>query len=1168
MLYTPDFGADQLARDNNQLVVYEPRRGDGQLVPYEPHPKKRWQSGAVALNKGVAQLNATLKANRQSAPNAGAVAATRLYDVIDRNKADIRLPKTQAMLEQRQASAVHKARMAETRRAAELEAAEMRQAQRAQHEERMASARMRRRVRDEASAMRQREAVDATVGRISSTVKGVASGILSGISNLGSALTGPTAGEGGGVAAMPAYTAQWASGPYTAAAGIDLGIPQQSVVAQPAVAAAVRTSGPVGQSVDENNPPPGHKVIVPSSAGYRVRNADGTGGKLLPYQRLALDAFAGETPGARPVRSLLVFHSMGSGKTPIVHAFLNYLAGVAGQSIEGVQRPASLACRVALLWQNEQTAREQKRSLEKNRYGIFAGYNKPEHDSGNIFFGTIDEKADIDELKTQLQIPSERWYANYKAVKKRSGAESEGRKEAGMGLEDLRQELRQIKADRTMMPSEKGRAVQGLQAEIAALTAQQAASTTGSETSRSLDAALRVWPCSTDNPVLFIVDECHKLFTDTNAAYPLLRTCVTCGHAKVALLSGTPVTSAEPLKEFVRLCMLLGGKEWIVAALELVEPPPRRASRRIQMECTYDALKAVMFGKGGLHVTRSEGVTKKAWAEHMGKTHSTLESLNQQLADAEAAVMAHIAAAAAAAPKDASAETKAVDALIAKTPRLNISYYGRINGNVVAHERFRDDFASYDFSAIADLLRRTHVASVPGSTHVWEGKHDENFEEVGGEMFTRTVDGKQYAVVDGRVVYQGADATALPGPPAHTGVWHSVREFVPAFLPNRRIRCLHACVPPWFRHTYIDEAGKSVPLDKFADGYDAHDMYVYDHTFAWLRQHMRVTDAWDKASRESKEYFMRAGHSAIYEMVCALAVVYVTACACVFESDAEHRTNLVVYIDRSTYNLSRAQLELLIYAVFDGSMGHKLHEETQHPGVPYAGADTKKDGRLTFQVGWETTVASGARTLSQWLSAFGKPPPPAARKSFEPDAEATRRAVESFGQLFALDMQAALRAATNRTTMWEEELRSDVGDQRASKSYMSLHVLFRDMFVTEANGESLSTEGDDLGMFGGLFILNLPMQMTSQRLEQLFDRINRVNTAKTTKTKTKKFIMCTTRPDVLDPGTPTPLRMMGRTAKDRLVKALNETLVRYAGDCAKMRTDAESAAFLCTAVFG
>jgi len=297
-------------------------------------------------------------------------------------------------------------------------------------------------------------------------------------------------------------------------------------------------------------------------------------------------------------------------------------------------------------------------------------------------------------------------------------------------------------------------------------------------------------------------------------------------------------------------------------------------------------------------------------------------------------------------------------------------------------------------------------------------------------------------------------------------------------------------------------------------------------------------------------------------MVCALAVVYVTACACVFESDAEHRTNLVVYIDRSTYNLSRAQLELLIYAVFDGSMGHKLHEATQHPGVPYAGADTKRDGRLTYQIGWETTVAAGARTLSQWISAFGRKEP-APKPSVEPDA--VKRAVESFGQLFALDMQAALKAATNRTTMWEEELRSDVGDQRASKSYMSLHVLFRDMFVTEANGESLSTEGDDLGMFGGLFILNVPVQMTSQRMEQLFDRINRVNTAK--KTKTKKFIMCTTRPDVLDPGTQTPLRMIGRTAKDRLVKALNETLVRYAGDCGKTRTDAESAAFLCAAVF-
>lgn len=105
-------------------------------------------------------------------------------------------------------------------------------------------------------------------------------------------------------------------------------------------------------------------------------------------------------------------------------------------------------------------------------------------------------------------------------------------------------------------------------------------------------------------------------------------------------------------------------------------------------------------------------------------------------------------------------------------------------------------------------------------------------------------------------------------------------------------------------------------------------------------------------------------------------------------------------------------------------------------------------------------------------------------------------------------------------------------------------------------------------MFGGLFVLGVPAQMTSQRMEQLFDRINRVNTAKSTKTKTKKFIMCTTRPDVLDPATPTPLRTLGTTDRDRLVAALNETLVRHAGDCGKMRTHAESAAFLCTGVFG
>lgn len=1072
-----------------------------------------------------------------------------------------------AMLAEKEAAMTHASDLAAHRRALELDGLHAQQQEKlqqvAQHQARQLQlqqvqqqgrqerqerqqqeqqAQLQRQQHDAADRHRKAQAIEATVQRVKSTALGVAGSIYS-------ALVGGGAGTGGGggayrgAAGMPVYSAP-ARGPAYAANSVSASVAQHSVVAQPmAPVAGFAGVGGAGQPIQADAPPPGLGIIQASTRGFRTKDKNG---ELLPYQRLALDALAGTytgvVPGTQPIRSLLVFHSMGSGKTPTVHAVLNYLTGVAGQSIEGVQQPVSLVCRVALLWQTSDMAREQEQSLRRNKYRIFSGYDTTRVEPGNIYHGTIEEKANIDELKTQLQIPSASWKVNFDAMKKLKEANSSAGEKGTDQLESLRHKLDRLD-DLDMDPSKLKRMKAGLleQIKLADERHKGAAEKEGA-TKDLMKRAQMVWPCNSKNPVLFIVDECHKLLSDTNPAYPLLRACVACDHAKVLLMSGTPITSVEPMKEFVRICMLIGGKAWILAALRLSEPPPARIARRVEIGCAYDTLKSIMFGKDGLHVTAST-LTNKLWDAHQLKTDSTMAGLYLQLSDAETIILRHLA----------DRGLSGVDELLNATPVLNISYYGRINGNLAAHEAFRDDF-SYNFIWILDLLRRTHVASVPGTTQVLGGMGDANFEAIDGETFTNTVDPRQYYIVNNRVVARGGAAALLPGPPAHSNAaWHSVREFVPAFLPNRRMRCLHVSVPSFYRQKILS-GNDLVPADKHDE---ATDVYVYDHTFAWLETHMNLTAAWTSADREARVYQMKGGHSTIYEMVWALAVVYVTACACVFEADADHRTNMVVYVDRGTYGLQRAQIELLIHAVFDGSMGHKLHDATQHPGVPYAGAGTKKDGRLSYQIGWESEIDPAPRTLSQWISGFGEDP----KKKSRVTKESLQSTIESFGPLFALDLDAALKAAASRTTQWDEEMRSDVSDQRTSKSHMSLHVLFKDMFVTEARGMSLSTEGDDLGMFGALFILGVPSEMTSQRMEQLFDRVNRVNTQKTT--KTKKFVMCATRPDVLNVSIATPLRVMGATEKDILVNALNAALVRNAGDCGANRTHAEAQSFAC-----
>jgi hypothetical protein len=145
-----------------------------------------------------------------------------------------------------------------------------------------------------------------------------------------------------------------------------------------------------GAFPDSNKHTPPHGGIVFSDNGLMLKGPEG--GVLLPGQKFALRIITGmvhsrQLIGRWSLRGALVFHAMGSGKTVVVHALLNYLAGL-------VRNNKSAACRVVLMWQHEDSMRDNERKIRSNEYNVFAapvrvGPNEPIHK--NLMFHPEDD---------------------------------------------------------------------------------------------------------------------------------------------------------------------------------------------------------------------------------------------------------------------------------------------------------------------------------------------------------------------------------------------------------------------------------------------------------------------------------------------------------------------------------------------------------------------------------------------------------------------------------------------------------------------------------------------------------------------------------------------------------------------------------------------------------
>ena len=912
---------------------------------------------------------------------------------------------------------------------------------------------------------------------------------------------------------------------------------------------------------------PGWNTLQFSANGMKTREA---GGVLLRYQMIALKVaadFLSGKPGKKPLRSMLVFHSMGSGKSMLAHAIVNLILGAA-DGFGGARQ--SLACRVALLWQSTSDAERQMAFLRANQFDVLGGQVAPGAEIPGVITGSIDNSADHDALKNQLGLPTRTWLRTLESAKATRGAATSELGSNEMKTRALNIEIQRINVDIAMytnassggmyqtqtMPkfteSQLRSRLAQAKAEVVELTKKVVAGRGAvSDATAREQAAGSTSACTEKNPTLVTVDESHKILADGNLAYGILLACAVCGHARLVLMSGTPVTSTSPLSELVRLCMLVGGKPWVLAAIDQVVVPAKRAAvrGRVAAACTYGALQAVL----------NRGFDA-SFEERVAAADATLAQIGAVLREVEEAMTASLAG--------AVDRKKAITAAIQLSP-LVVSYYGLLNGNVADHERYRDTFDEYDYSAILRKLRDTHVAAVNYTTQIDEEHEDDNFETFAdGSRFTRTVDAAHYEVAaDGKVAWRGVPV--LRGPPKIAAkLWHSCREYVPSFVANRTVRVLHVSVPSYWARTVersvLDAATQGrktvtehVKLFKPSPiaSKNEHPEVPASYAVEWVSRNLSTAVGWE-ATKNKGMWFEGLGKQwGAYQFMWCLGVAFAAACASRFEGPEASRGPVAIYLDRKSYGLSAAQMELLVHAVFSTHGGaHKLHAECGRRGCPYQGPETPHEGVLSYQIGWKSLVDFNARPLSAWTGGFAVGSAAPAAFGSAPALDAL---VASFGPGFPLALHLVAVAIQAKTTLFDDEIRLDIASS-AMRGRELMHVYVKDLWVTEPKGESVNPEGENLENCVFLIIVGMP-NMGAQKMNQLYDRINRVNVLK--KTKVKKHIMHITSPSQLLASS--TLGMLGSTELDVVVSHITSELARNAVDCATNRTDAEKSAMAC-----
>ncbi len=885
-------------------------------------------------------------------------------------------------------------------------------------------------------------------------------------------------------------------------------------------------------SSDAYTPP--SPSILHSQSGIAIRGGSDPAAKLLPPQWLAMKLITGlRTTQPGLLRSALIFHTMGSGKTVIVHALLNYLAGAISRAGK------SLACRVVLVWQTESAKQANEELIRLNSFNVFAAV-RPRHTTElhrNVRFTSIG--IGRDDVLDALQIMSPSMAAELakrlkgkNAAKTSAGNAQIALTDARHALDTLLKEQRESRAS-GRPPSEIADDLRKAREQVARLVERTNVEGAASREPVRIEHAA----CAQENSTLFVVDEVHELFREVNAEmYYALLTAVSHGHARVVLMSGTPISSESPIADCARLLLLVGGRsfiQWILAGSKSARVAELRAAVD---RMTYAALNELTtpFYSGtaryrGVLANPSHSAIKAIQAEAAAK----LDQMKATLREVETVLVGILLT-----HTDPTKLGVVLDRMC-EHDSIAVSYYGRMNGNLVDYEKNREDFSSYEYKDLARMallaLKQPVVAQ------------DALDALADGDGLRSVLDG---APGGARIVRGSSGLSYDGGRPAVV--------IVPKFTQSTA-RHLVVTVPPYVVHPA--RAAKMSARELIGDVSAAE-------VAAWLTDNMKMSKAWDGASVASREaeVFRNYGRYALAWALCVARIIAYTATRS--KIDQQKASAVVLMVDRHTYGMlskggkgsamSREEMELIVHLVL-GDNNHPVFRKAGLPEMP------ERKYRLAFN----STLASdadadadedetefGARRPRRVVQSPRKRPaarhgdPPAHRSRSRTDPPPVPLADgpdQSVSTIEGFDLEKVRAQSAGLFGKVSVDVTS---------SPSGIEMLVQDVWTDDVGSSTLAVAGYDYAEYDGICVVGLPrLEATTAR--QLVSRIDRVSVAGRGGKKRRRFVVFIREPSMQ------AIESIGGSQNDRRVSTIELALVRAARDCANNVQSTERASFEC-----
>jgi hypothetical protein len=742
------------------------------------------------------------------------------------------------------------------------------------------------------------------------------------------------------------------------------------------------------------------------------------------------------------------------------------------------------------------------------------------------------------------------------------------------------------------LPSSYKNEISRLTQELAELEKKKKVQEKGKSAKVQIDRA----SCTSANRALFVVDEVHDLIGEPNVeTYLALLTGVFCDHARVVLMSGTPVSSVSPITDIARLLLLIGGRPFFLWVMSGTQRETRGAAALVAFvqSLGYGTLDKLTIR--GFSASRPEfrDVLKKPTHGALGKilaeTNVHLDYLKSKMREVEARMFAIISHAAKADPTLAAFKRTLFD--LAQHSSIVVSYYGLANGNRVEYTKTRENFTEYKYDEIVRAIEPAlHQECVlePLVARLGDAGHD---------VVRRILEG------DGSVRIKRASGTYR-----YVGKGPKAVVTTPGFSQSGA-RYLVATVPPYALHA--DRAAR-MSSTEIAHGVSAAEIAK------WLTANMTMHESWTNANEASQAAEVSRNYGR-YALAWALCVSILAARAA-FESNAEHQnaTAVVLMVDRLSYGemgtaatMSRLEMELVVHYVMRHAKGHKVLGNAYTPYIlAFDSTVTAASAAEVRAMQGEAPEHTQEDEDDDDASAFGKPPMRSKRKRVllprrssikkehvgvptaptAPTATAARdnndkdnnknknqnndednnssRSKNSKNNKNRVDEDdggpgPAMVGETVVTIIGfdlvgahrEAQGKYGAANAAAAKEPTGRLILVQDVYTINKGVDALGVEGHSYDKYDGLIVVGIP-RMSATKARQLVARIDRVNTSEG-RTARRRFVMFIRAPRMAT------LDDIGSDLSERQVAAIEDVLVRVARDCDLNVTDAERAAFKC-----